>query len=74
MIGAMGLVPTLCLLKLSKLGLVLTAVGQAPSPGEHKWALFSRVFCALQLAPAMSMTGIDKAQTLSELSFASVSG
>lgn len=74
MIGAMALVPTLCLLKLSKLGLVMTAVGQAPSPGEHKWTLLSRVFCALQLAPATSVTGIAKAQTLSELSFPSVSG
>ena len=73
--GALALVLTLCLSKLSKLGLVMTAVGQAPSPGEQeKRALLSRVFCALQLVPAMSTTGIAKAQTLSELSLSSVSG
>lgn len=68
---AMPLVPALCWLKLSKLGLVMTAVGQALSPGKQKWALLPIFFFA---SPATSTTGTVNAQTLSVLSFASVSG
>lgn len=41
---------TSCLSNLSKLGLAVAAVGKSLSSGEQeKWALISRVFCALQL-------------------------
>lgn len=62
MMRALAFVLTSCLSKLSELGLEVAAVGKSLSSGEQeKWALLSRVFCALQLIPAMSATGIAKA-------------
>lgn len=62
MMRAVAFELTSCLSKLSKLGPAVAAVGKTLSSGkQEKRTLLSRVFCALQLVPAMSATGIAKA-------------
>lgn len=66
--GTVALVPALSLSKLSKLGLVMTAVGQARGTGEVGFAL--QDLCS----PACSCHVCDRNSQGSELSFSSVSG